>query len=563
MRQRLLNNFDRLWIDNLNGDSRETGKTTPDGLPDPSVFSTPYNREGIRKGTAVALLVKKASSLATTPASQANRAEPSPLGRGQGEGGGLTPSFLKHATVHYRDWWGTAKREALLDSLVTPQRDTLYQAANPSASNKFSFKPSEVSAAYESWVCVDSLATVPPSLGILDNRKDGLVDIDKVRLEKQTQQYLDPNTSSVDWQASGHPLATPFARYEPGITRKKIIALGTETVKQIRRVSVRPFDTRYAFYTAVRPVWNEPRPNYVAQMTAENRAIVFRRQANASDNSTPFYWTRLVGMQHTLSTDAYFVPLKITSASDDLLGTQSSTRANLSALARNYLATLKLPEPDTDRATAELLWLHALAIGYSPAYLAANADGIRQGWPRIPLPATAAVLQASAALGAQVAALLDTETPVAGVTTPDATGQLNRDLSTIAVLTRKGGGALQPEEFGLTAGWGSGGQGAITMPGKGKLETVNVDGKASLDIYLNPTAYWHNVPPAVWGFTIGGYPVMKKWLSYRERSVLGRDLILAELKEVTHMARRLAALVALQTQLDENYEGCAAAHIAC
>jgi hypothetical protein len=50
---------------------------------------------------------------------------------------------------------------------------------------------------------------------------------------------------------------------------------------------------------------------------------------------------------------------------------------------------------------------------------------------------------------------------------------------------------------------------------------------------------------------------MKKWLSYRERSVLGRDLTLAELKEVTHMARRLAALVALQTQLDENYEGCA------
>jgi hypothetical protein len=146
---------------------------------------------------------------------------------------------------------------------------------------------------------------------------------------------------------------------------------------------------------------------------------------------------------------------------------------------------------------------------------------------------------------------------VAGVTTPDATGQLNRDLSTIAVLTRKGGGALQPTEFALTAGWGSKGAGGITMPGKGKIDTVNVDDKASLDVYLNPTAYWHNVPPAVWGFTIGGYPVMKKWLSYRERSVLGRDLTLAELKEVTHMARRLAALVALQALLDESYAMCA------
>ena len=31
--------------------------------------------------------------------------------------------------------------------------------------------------------------------------------------------------------------------------------------------------------------------------------------------------------------------------------------------------------------------MHALAIGYSPAYLSENADGIRRDWPRIPLPA--------------------------------------------------------------------------------------------------------------------------------------------------------------------------------
>ena len=40
MRQRLLGEFDRIWIDLLNGDSRETGKRTPEGDPDPSIFST-------------------------------------------------------------------------------------------------------------------------------------------------------------------------------------------------------------------------------------------------------------------------------------------------------------------------------------------------------------------------------------------------------------------------------------------------------------------------------------------------------------------------------------------
>jgi hypothetical protein len=43
----------------MNGDSRETGKVTPEGKPDPSVFSTQYNKAGIRVGTAINLMVRK------------------------------------------------------------------------------------------------------------------------------------------------------------------------------------------------------------------------------------------------------------------------------------------------------------------------------------------------------------------------------------------------------------------------------------------------------------------------------------------------------------------------
>ena len=59
MRRHLLASFDAVWIDSLNGDSRETGKTTPEGRPDPSVFSTEYNREGIRVGTAIGLFARR------------------------------------------------------------------------------------------------------------------------------------------------------------------------------------------------------------------------------------------------------------------------------------------------------------------------------------------------------------------------------------------------------------------------------------------------------------------------------------------------------------------------
>jgi len=62
MRERYLQVFDRIWIDCLNGDKYKTGKLTPDGDPDPSVFSTEWSREGIQVGTAIGLLVRRLKS---------------------------------------------------------------------------------------------------------------------------------------------------------------------------------------------------------------------------------------------------------------------------------------------------------------------------------------------------------------------------------------------------------------------------------------------------------------------------------------------------------------------
>jgi hypothetical protein len=222
--------------------------------------------------------------------------------------------------------------------------------------------------------------------------------------------------------------------------------------------------------------------------------------------------------------------------------------ANLSPSARAYLASLGLPDPDSDQATAELIWYHALAIGYSPAYLTENADGIRQDWPRIPLPQAKNSLFASAALGRQVAALLDTEAPFPGVTA----GTIRDELRGIAVFQRLDGKPANPEagDLDLTAGWGHAGKGGVTMPGKGKL--IRRDDGAC-DIFLNDDACWRNVPQSVWNYTIGGYQVIKKWLSYREKPLLGRGLTPEEVRYVTEMARRLTTLVALQPSLDESY----------
>jgi len=114
----------------------------------------------------------------------------------------------------------------------------------------------------------------------------------------------------------------------------------------------------------------------------------------------------------------------------------------------------------------------------------------------------------------------------------------------------------------VTAGWGHGGKGGVCMPGKGRVDVRSQKddglkrafGERTLDVYLNASAYWENVPEAVWSFHIGGYQVIKKWLSYREKGMLGRGLKVEEAEYVTEVVRRIAALILLQAELDANYE---------
>jgi hypothetical protein len=179
-----------------------------------------------------------------------------------------------------------------------------------------------------------------------------------------------------------------------------------------------------------------------------------------------------------------------------------------------------------------------------------------------------------------VAALLDTEHSAPGITV----GNIRPELRLIGPISREGGGQLEDSDLAVTVGWGHSGQNGVVMPGRGKLieQDYNTEELASIqagaeelgltledaqtqlgertcDIYLNDVAYWRNVPFGVWEYIIGGYQVMKKWLSYRERLLLGRPLTSAEVREVQAMARRIAAILLLQPALDANYQAIKAA----
>lgn len=553
LRGRFVSEYNSIWIDNMNGDSRETGKRTPDGKPDPSVFSTSAHPVGIRVGTAVGLFIKSKGT-------------------------------RRKAPVRYREFWGTEKRVELLDSLDAKWFETAYARVTPTRENRFSFRPASVADHYMEWPKVVDLCAVPPSNGLMEKRGGALIDIDKDSLAKRMKAYLDPKLDWDQFRALDYGLTEKQARFDPKAARDKIQHLEQFSAGRIVRYCIRPFDTRWCYYTGVRPIWNEPRPALWAQCWKGNRFLLTRFKSAKDPEGPPFYFTQNLSDDHLLAPDAVAIPYQLrtpkgtgTSDATDLFHKQKKLVGNLVSNGLSKIGENYLRKVDGGAASTGTIWNHVLAIGYSPAYLSENADGIRQDWPRIPLPASKDPLERSAGFGAQIACLLDTDTPLHAVTS----GTIRSELRVIGTISRSDGGNLAPKkgDLDVTVGWGRAGRDGATMPGKGRLvereytkdekDAITIGaleqgltyaqalaqlGESAVDVYLNDRAYWACVPKNVWDYFIGGYQVVKKWLSYRERSVLGRGLTPDEAREVTNMCRRIAAILLLQPSLDDNYE---------
>lgn len=402
------------------------------------------------------------------------------------------------------------------------------------------------------------------------------------------QKYFNPQVDWKELEALETGLTKDAARFDAKMARAKVLSEENYDDSRIMRYLLRAFDLKWCYYSSVPSLWNRARPALFVHQFPGNAFLVSRPYGVTTPEGVPFYcFADCLGDYDFIRGHSYHFPIRLNPHSTQekrdnqptLLDEENMSiqpKANLSKRLVVYLSNLGIKNPD-EVETAELIWMHALAIGYSPVYLEENADGIKTDWPRIPLPDSKKRLIASAELGRQVASLLDTENGVVGVTT----GNIRSELRAIAPVTRKGGGQLNPAagDLALDGSWGYLQRDYITMPGYGTYTERNYttdelvaikSGAASLDltlaqaleilgdtthdIYLNDLAYWRNVPANVWAYTIGGYQVIKKWLSYREKKVLGRGLKLEEVMEVTNMARGIASIILLQPKLDANYQ---------
>ena len=496
MRERYLEAFDAIRIDCLNGDKYKTGKTTPDGSPDPSIFSTPEDPVGIQVGTAITTLVRKSDH---APAE----------------------------TVGFRHLWGQAKREELTATAET-EPAAIYDAVDPSMPLGLPFSEVAVNQGWSDWPSLPDL--FPTSFpGVKTSQDSFLVDIDSDKLKTRVQAYFD----SGDVQRTG-PAEAGFIRY-----------------------AYRPFDIRQLYWEANGGLLDRPRPDYKPHVFSENLWLV-AQQKPRREWSPPQVISN-IGCLDLMDRGATCISAWLRDDGLGLDGGGQQRRPNLSPAAQQYLDRLGLGVED--------LFHHVLAALHDPAYREANAGALRMEWPRIPLPGwpdgdrPGAVdeLAASAERGRQLAALLDSETAFPGVTT----GTPRPEIASIGIPATAHGRNMAGDDFSVTAGWGHFGTGDAVMPGQGRAEerphtageraalgdAIATLGESTVDVYLNDRAYWRNVPINVWNYKLGGYQVLKKWLSYREHRVLNRPLMPEEVQHFTDTARRIEAILLVSSQV--------------
>jgi hypothetical protein len=477
---------------------------------------------------------------------------------------------MRASRILYREFWGQAKRAEVLASLEPEDACIFsgYEAVNPTAANRYSLRPANAQAAYETWPDLPAIAAIPAITGLKENRGFVLIQPVEENLVNDMEAYFDAHLTFDDLRKSGHKLTFEAAGFNPRKAREQALIVAAFDRKHIYRYALRPFEIQYCYWTEVGPLWNRARPSLVQHHHAGNTFLVSRPNGVSDPEGFATHWITNLADFDYIRGHAYHFPATLFDAPSSSFSAQKGLFStptieqgtpNLSAGASNWLASLSLTAtPETSR----LVWHHALAITYSPAYLAENAAGIRQGWPRIPLPGDAELLRASAALGERLAALLDPEAHVPGL------GQ--GLLASIAIPNTV---PAATRDWRLN-GWGSRTDKGVTMPGRGKTDLrpygaaeaaaqaqAALLGAQTRDVWMNGASFWKNIPEAVWETHIGGYQVLKKWLSYRDHSIIARPLTQEEVAHIQATARRLAAILLIGPDLDANYRASAEAHV--
>jgi hypothetical protein len=553
MRESLLRSFDHIWLDVLNGDKYKTGKVIPRGLPgegsaDQSIFTTTNDPRGIQVGTGITTLLKSVHQDSSTAI----------------------------ANVYYRNFWGKsqAKRTALLaaldmdnwpaeklsEAVSMPAGPRPYEEFTPTEEKRWKLVPFESQGGFEDWPALDeifgiSIQGVNPNRGL----QGSVVDMSAHALEQRMRDYFSdlPDTDA----AERHPtLFTTRARYKPFEVRTKLRETTAFATHKVVPYVVFPLDCRWLYYETAAKLLNEARAD-LSHNLRDNEFLVCVPEPRQYSEIRPLLLTCAFDL-HVHDRGSICFPVEVNTEappSTPLFGESAGTPvriANLhdnvwTALAREWELTGTLADPPAKQLARQLAAL-TVAICHSPAYESEHKDSLAQDWAHVPIPKDLNTFNGLAAAGAAVATLLDPLKSASSL----CRSMVGDALSVVGVVESIDGSPIRAEDlvvqysfFGAAAG------GWRRRPANPGEMAHDAWGASTGDLFINERIRLRNVPEAVWTYELGGYPVIKKWLGYRDRGRRGTTpLSVEEINYLREMVHRIAALLVLHSRLDTLYE---------
>ena len=556
MRESLCRSFNEIWVDNLNGDKYKTGKVVPRGQPgegtsDQSIFTTEQDARGIQVGTAITTLLKRRRA-----------------------GSGV-------ASAHYRDFWGRAsdKRAALLASLgmggwtaeraavaaETPPGPRAYETFVPEERRRWKLVPYDMVGGFEDWFSLEEL--FPESYqGVNPNRglEGSVVEIDRAALEGRMRDYF--SGMSDEEFCRRHPvLCIPRGEYVFTEMRAYLRENSSFSKTAIVPYLVFPLDMRHLYYETAGKLLNRRRPELWRNLS-DNEFLIAVPEPRRVSEARPVFATSLFDL-HLHDRGSVGFPAEVLPA-ETARGTLfemdgghgSEPRANLAEDFWRSVSGGWGLGGGIDGAEAKnfvrRLFRACLAVCHAPQYEEEHRESLAQDWAHVPVPRDAVVFDLLAEAGGLVATLLNPlSEPRSAIK-----GALGDYAPRLAVLSAQDGAAIREDDLVVTVSHFGAARGGWRPRQLEEAETPPAGiGQTTGDLYINDRVFFRNVPEDVWRYELGGYPVLKKWLGYRDaRRRNNRPLLLSEKDYFRGMVQRIAALLALRRHLDELYERAAA-----
>ncbi|RLA09047.1 MAG: DNA methyltransferase [Gammaproteobacteria bacterium] len=463
MRHNLLKTYDKIYIIDLHGNSKKK-EVCPDGTKDQNVFD-------IMQGVSINIFIKK---------------------KRHGLARGHVPLSAKNknlsnklAKVFHFDLYG--KRQAKYGFLLENDLTSIqFEKLKPQEPYYF-FKPKDyqAQAEYDKGFVLTDLFPIN-SVGIVTARDNFTIHKTADEVKKTIQKFLKLD----DEEAREHfKLGKDVRDWKISYAKKDLIKTGVD-FKKITKISYRPFDNRWTYYSKKsKGFLCMPRGEVMSHfLKTENIGLVFKR-GFVEKNASPCFvsaniidfrsWSR-PGMQG----GDYVCPLYLyPDKESDGMFTEKSRKPNLDMkivekIADNLKLEFKAEKIQNYLSPIDILD-YIYAVLHSPKYRKKYQEFLKIDFPRVPYPADKKTFWQCIEKGATLRKLHLME---------------NIELTDI-ISPFKGDGDATVEKHTF-------------------IESKEKDGTGK--VWINKNQYFDNVPSIAWNFFIGGYQPLQKWLKSRK-----------------------------------------------